>query len=83
LAGQPDLAHTLDRSDQDAMARRIVHYGTLSPLSCDEIAKYVEHPVTIVGAHQCPSDAGGWDALFEIGRGNLRSLRRQSRVAVS
>jgi type II secretory pathway predicted ATPase ExeA len=72
LAGQPDLAHTLDRSDQDAMARRIVHYATLRPLSRDEVAKYVEHRMTIAGAHQCPFDAGALDALYEIGRGNLR-----------
>jgi type II secretory pathway predicted ATPase ExeA len=73
LAGQPDLAHTLDRSDQDAMARRIVHYAMLRPLSRDEVAKYVEHRMTIAGAHQCPFDAGALDALFEIGRGNLRA----------
>lgn len=73
LAGQPDLGNTLNRDDQDAMARRILHYATLRPLSREEIAKYVEHRITIAGAHQCPFDAGAMDALYEIGRGNLRS----------
>jgi general secretion pathway protein A len=74
LAGQPALGQTLGRDDQDAMARRIVHYATLRPLSRDETAKYVEHRTTIAGARQCPFDAGALDALFEIGRGNLRCI---------
>lgn len=73
LAGQPDLGKTLNRDDQDAIARRILHYATLRPLSREEIAQYVEHRVTIAGAAQCSFDAGALDALFEIGRGNLRS----------
>ena len=73
LAGQPELGKTLNREDQDAMARRILHYATLRPLSRDETAKYIEHRVTIAGAPLCPFDAGALDALYEIGRGNLRS----------
>jgi type II secretory pathway predicted ATPase ExeA len=55
------------------MARRILHYATLRPLSRDETAKYIEHRVTIAGAPLCPFDASALDALYEIGRGNLRS----------
>lgn len=73
LAGQPDLAVRLARDDQDAVARRIVHYATLRPLSRDEIARYVEHRITVAGARQSPFDAGALDAIFEIGRGNLRA----------
>jgi general secretion pathway protein A len=73
LAGQPDLAKTLSRSDQDALARRIIHYATLRPLSRDETAKYVEHRMSIVGARQSPFDAGALDAIYEISRGNLRT----------
>lgn len=73
LAGQPDLGKTLSRDDQDAMARRILHYATLRPLTRDEVAKYVEHRVTIAGGRQCPFDAAALDALYEIARGNLRS----------
>jgi len=73
LAGQPDLATRLARDDQDAVARRIVHYATLRPLSRDEIARYVEHRITVAGARQSPFDAGALDAIFEIGRGNLRA----------
>ena len=73
LAGQPDLGKTLNHDDQDAIARRILHYAALRSLSRDETAQYVEHRVTIAGAAQCPFDVGALDALFEIGRGNLRS----------
>jgi general secretion pathway protein A len=73
LAGHLDLGDVLGRDEQDAVARRIVHYATLRPLSRDETAKYVEHRCSIAGARSaCPFDAAALDALFEIGRGNLR-----------
>lgn len=73
LAGQPDLAKTLSRDNQDAVARRILHYATLRPLSRDEIAHYVEHRISAAGARECPFDAASLDAIYEIGRGNLRA----------
>lgn len=73
LAGQPDLGRLLARDDHDAIARRIAHYATLRPLSRDETAKYLEHRCAIAGARTAPFDAGALDALYEIGRGNLRA----------
>lgn len=73
LAGQPGLAKTLATESQDAIARRIVHYASLRPLSRDETAHYVEHRISAVGARQCPFDAAALDAIYEIGRGNLRA----------
>jgi general secretion pathway protein A len=72
LAGQPTLAKVLDRDEHDAVARRIVHYAVLRPLSRDETAAYVEHRCAVAGARQCPFDAQALDALYEIGRGLLR-----------
>jgi type II secretory pathway predicted ATPase ExeA len=73
LAGHPDLGELLARDDQDAVARRIVHYATLRPLSRDEVAKYVEHRCSIAGSRAGnPFDSSAIDALYEIGRGNLR-----------
>lgn len=73
LSGQPELGRLLARDNQDAIARRIIHYASLRPLSRDETVQYVEHRITIAGARQCPFDAAALDALFEIARGNLRS----------
>ena len=72
LAGHPNLGDVLGRSDHDAVARRIVHYASLRPLSRDETAQYVEHRCSVAGARQCPFDSQSLEALFEIGRGNLR-----------
>jgi len=73
LAGQPDLGRVLAQDKQDAIARRIVHYATLRPLSRDETAHYVEHRISIASARQSPFDAAALDAIYEIGRGNLRA----------
>lgn len=73
LAGQPDLGKLLARDDHEAVARRIAHYATLRPLSRDETAKYLDHRCAIAGARAAPFDAGAIDALYEIGRGNLRA----------
>lgn len=72
LAGQPPLAKLLSQDDQSAIARRIVHYASLRPLSRDETAKYVESRMATAGAARSPFDDGALDAIFEIARGNLR-----------
>ncbi len=73
LSGQPELGQVLSRDDQDAVARRIIHYATLRPLSRDETAKYIEYRMGIAGARQSPFDDAALDAIYEIARGNLRS----------
>ena len=72
LAGQPPLAKVLSQDAQEAIARRIIFYGTLRPLSRDETAKYVEHRMAIAGARLSPFDDASLDAIYEIARGNLR-----------
>jgi general secretion pathway protein A len=73
LAGQPRLATMLRQDAQESIARRIVHYAQLRLLSRDEVERYVAHRCTVAGAKKLPFDERGLDALFEIGRGNLRA----------
>jgi hypothetical protein len=55
------------------MARRIAHYAQLRLLSREELAQYVAHRCAVAGAARVPFDERTLDALFEIGRGNLRA----------
>ena len=73
LAGQPPLATLLRRPELEGIARRFAHYAVLRPLSRDETAAYVAHRCTVAGATTQPFDQGSLDALYEIGRGNLRA----------
>jgi general secretion pathway protein A len=73
LIGQLELATMLKRDDQEAIARRIVYYATLRPLSREESHKYVEHRISVAGARTCPFDPRALDAIYEVGRGNLRT----------
>lgn len=82
LAGQPKLRDLLRRDDLEDVARRLAHYATLRTLSRDEIGSYVEHRCTIAGAASVPFDSGAVDALFEIGRGNLRATDQLARKSL-
>lgn len=73
IAGQPPLRTLLARDEQEAMARRIVHYAQLRVLSREELAQYVAHRCAVAGATRVPFDDRTLDAIFEIGRGNLRA----------
>jgi general secretion pathway protein A len=74
LAGQPGLRDLLARDDQEAVARRIVCYVNLRPLSRDEAHKYIAHRSAIAGASSCPFDEASVDAVYEISRGNARTI---------
>ena len=74
LAGQTPLGKLLRRDDQEAIARRLVFYGTLRTLSDDETRGYVEHRCTIAGASHSPFDPAAVDAIYEMSRGNLRAI---------
>ncbi len=76
LIGQPPLSELLRRPELDDVARRIAHYATLRLLSRDETRAYVAHRCTVAGATTVPFDDGAHDAVFEIGRGNLRATDR-------
>lgn len=73
LVGQPPLADMLRRPEHEDMARRIVHYGILGPLSRDEVQRYITHRCAVAGASRVPFDSSSLDAIFEVARGNLRA----------
>ena len=50
-----------------------IHYAQLRLLSRDELAQYIAHRCAVAGAARTPFDDRSLDALFEIGRGNLRA----------
>jgi type II secretory pathway predicted ATPase ExeA len=74
LVGQTPLKRMLAHDDQEAVAQRIAHYAVLRPLSRDEATQYIEHRCTIAGATRTPFDTAAIDAIYEISRGNLRSI---------
>jgi general secretion pathway protein A len=73
LAGQPPLRKMLEREDHEAVAKRISHYAQLRLLSREEIETYLQHRCSIAGARAMPFDERSRDAIFEMGRGNLRA----------
>ena len=73
LVGQLPLRRMLQREELEDVARRLAHFATLRPLSREESQHYVEHRVTISGAVQNPFDNQATEALYEIGRGNMRA----------
>jgi len=76
LAGQHGLRAMLRRDDLEDMARRIAHYAVLRPLSREETQQYIELRCTIAGATTTPFDNMAGDAIYELGRGNLRATDR-------
>jgi general secretion pathway protein A len=73
LAGQPGLREALKRDQVEDVAKRLVHYATLRPLSREETETYIQHRCAVAGSRTLPFDARALDAVFEIGRGNLRA----------
>jgi type II secretory pathway predicted ATPase ExeA len=55
------------------VTHRLAHCATLRPLSRPETGAYIEHRCRVVGATATPFDGGAVEALYEIGRGNLRA----------
>ena len=76
LSGQKPLARLLSRDDLEDVARRLAHVASLRVLSRDETVRYVDHRLTVAGASKIPFDDAAHDALYEIGRGNLRATDR-------
>jgi type II secretory pathway predicted ATPase ExeA len=72
----------LRRDELEDVARRLAHYATLRTLSREEVGRYVEHRCTVAGATSVPFDQAALDALFEIGRGNLRATDQLARKAL-
>jgi type II secretory pathway predicted ATPase ExeA len=76
LAGQPPLSRTLQRPEMEGVARRLVHFATLRPLSREETSAYVEHRCAVAGNVTPPFDPQALEAIYEISRGNLRAIDR-------
>ena len=73
LAGQPPLGKMLGQDKLADVAQRLAHYATLRPLSRPQAKQYVEHRCRIAGASSCPFDPQAVEAIYEVGRGNLRA----------
>ena len=73
LTGQPPLIKLLKHQSLEAVTRRLSLCATLRLLSRTETVEYVEHRCRIAGASSCPFDTRAMEALYEIGRGNLRA----------
>ncbi len=73
LVGQTPLRELLRRTALADVSGRLAHYAVLRPLSRSETGSYVEHRSTISGATVVPFDPKALEAIYEIGRGNLRA----------
>ena len=73
LAGQGPLARLLRQDRLADVAQRLTHCATLRLLSRPETSQYVHHRCRIAGASNCPFDPEAMEALYEVGRGNLRA----------
>jgi general secretion pathway protein A len=82
LCGQPPLKAMLCRDELEDVARRIATYATLRLLSRDETGQYVEHRCAIAGAATSPFDSGAIEAIYEMSRGNMRTIDRLALEAV-
>ena len=82
LVGQPPLSKLLRRADLTDVAQRLAWVGELRPLSREEIRSYVAHRAAIAGATRDLFDDRALDALYEMGRGNLRATDHLARRAL-
>jgi general secretion pathway protein A len=73
LVGQPALSQILRRDALEDVAKRIAHYSSLRPLSRKETQDYIRHRSIIAGSTTAPFDQKAIEAIYEIGRGNLRA----------
>lgn len=82
LVGQPALAQLLRRPELEDLAQRLAWYGTLRPLSRDELRDYVIHRCATAGAGPNIFDDRAFEALFEMGKGNPRATDHLARRAL-
>lgn len=72
IAGQTPLRALLARDEQEAMARRIIHYAQLRLLARDEHAQYVAHRCAVAGAARAPFDDRSLDRYRRWAAGGYR-----------
>lgn len=82
LTGQPPLATLLKHPALAAVTQRLALCATLRTLSGAETAQYVQHRCRVAGVASCPFDTQAMQALYEIGRGNLRATDQLSLKAL-
>jgi type II secretory pathway predicted ATPase ExeA len=73
LAGQAPLKKMLQHPKLEDVAHRLAHCASLRLLSRKEINQYVQHRCRIAGPTDRIFDNSAMEALYEIGRGNLRA----------
>lgn len=82
LVGQPPLAQLLRRPELEDLAQRLSWYGSLRPLTREELRDYVIHRCAIAGASAATFDDRAMEALFEMGKGNPRATDHLARRAM-
>jgi type II secretory pathway predicted ATPase ExeA len=82
LAGQPPLGALLRHERLEDVAQRLNFCVALRLLSRDETTRYIEHRCSVAGAPTCPFAPDAIEAVFEVGRGNLRATDRLARSAL-
>lgn len=73
LSGQAPLKKMLQHPKLEDVAHRLAHCASLRLLSRKEINQYVHHRCRIAGPTDSLFDNSAMEALYEIGRGNLRA----------
>lgn len=82
LVGQPPLAQLLRRPELEDLAQRLSWYGTLRPLTREELREYVVHRCAVAGASPSTFEDRAIEALFEMGKGNPRATDHLARRAL-
>ncbi len=73
LTGQSQLLKLLRHPNLTDVAYRLTHCATLRLLSRKETTQYIQHRLKIAGSSNSLFDTGALDAIYEIGRGNMRA----------
>jgi general secretion pathway protein A len=75
LCGQPSLLQTLTTGPLMALNERITRRLTLSPLTPDEVATYIEHRLSVAGGAEAVSfDVGAARLVSELAHGLPRRI---------
>ena len=82
LCGQMDLPRMLSRDALKDVSRRLSYCATLRNLSRSETHSYIQKRLTMVGGKEALFAQGAYDALYEIGGGNLRATDRLALAAM-
>ena len=83
LVGHPSLKDLLLRPEVEDVRQRLSHCGELRSLTREETKDYIDHRVKIAGSSQNPFDPLAMEAIFEIARGNMRTIDRLSTAALA